>query len=264
MGQMDQEHHLAIGEQLRVTREGRKLSLEHTATHTRIRLRYLIALETGDWSSFPSATQARGFLRAYCNYLDLDMSELDTPAQPAALSSAAVEEPADIESTEPLNEAGTVARVETVETPLVALGHRLRVQRELLGLSLEDVSRYTHLREHYLEALEDGALDDLPSPVQGRGMLKNYASFLGLDPEPLLLNFADGLQARLAERRGGRIPRRPAPRRNNARPLISMDLILAVVLGIVRAWDGAIHVASDQGQGSTFCLYLPLVTDDRL
>ena len=38
----------------------------------------------------------------------------------------------------------------------------------------------------------------LPSPVQGRGMLKNYADFLGLESDTLLLTFADGLQTGLA------------------------------------------------------------------
>ena len=63
------------------------------------------------------------------------------------------------------------------------------------------MERHTHLRLHYLKALENGALEDLPSPVQGRGMLSNYAAFLGMDADPLLLRFADGLQARLKLRR---------------------------------------------------------------
>ena len=83
---------------------------------------------------------------------------------------------------------------------LTSVGDALRKQRELLGLSLEEVARHTHLRVHYLQALEDGNFEMLPSTVQGSGMLKNYASFLGLDPEPLLLLFAENLQARLRER----------------------------------------------------------------
>ena len=69
-----------------------------------------------------------------------------------------------------------------------------------MGLSLEEVEKHTHLRPHYLQALEDGDLDALPSPVQGRGMLDNYASFLGMDPDPLLLRFAESLQSRLSVR----------------------------------------------------------------
>jgi cytoskeletal protein RodZ len=84
-----------------------------------------------------------------------------------------------------------------IEAFFIDVGQKLRHQRELLGLSVEDVERQTRLRTFYLRALESGELDKLPSPVQGRGMLKNYAAFLGLDPEPLLLRFAEGLQMRL-------------------------------------------------------------------
>ena len=48
--------------------------------------------------------------------------------------------------------------------------------------------------------MEKGHLDDLPSPVQGRGMISNYANFLNLDGESVLLRFAEGLQLRRLER----------------------------------------------------------------
>ncbi len=48
--------------------------------------------------------------------------------------------------------------------------------------------------------MESGKLDNLPSYVQGRGMLNNYAKFLNMDTEGLLLLFADGLQTKRNER----------------------------------------------------------------
>ncbi len=80
------------------------------------------------------------------------------------------------------------------------IGGKLRGQREGLGLSLAEVERYTRLRQHYIQALEDGLFESLPSPVQGRGMLSNYATFLNMDEDALLLRFAEGLQARRIER----------------------------------------------------------------
>jgi cytoskeletal protein RodZ len=96
------------------------------------------------------------------------------------------------------------------------VGKLLLHQRELLGLSIEDIERHTHLRQHYLQALEAGYLEGLPSPVQARGMLNNYAAFLGMDPEALLLRFADGLQARLQAKRA--IQSEGEPRFATARP----------------------------------------------
>jgi cytoskeletal protein RodZ len=80
------------------------------------------------------------------------------------------------------------------------IGAQLRERRELISLTLEEVERHTKLRAAFLKALEEGAFDKLPSPVQTRGMLANYAAFLDLDVEEILLRFADGLLARRREK----------------------------------------------------------------
>jgi len=69
----------------------------------------------------------------------------------------------------------------------------------MLHLSIADAERFTRLRGRYIQALEEGRVEDLPSLVQGRGMLSNYAEFLDLDAEDLLLQFAAGLQTRRLE-----------------------------------------------------------------
>jgi cytoskeletal protein RodZ len=80
-----------------------------------------------------------------------------------------------------------------------AIGEDLRKAREALGLSLADVERQIRIREIYLGAIEEGNLDQLPSTVQGRGMLSNYASFLNLDAENYLSRFAEVLQQKRLE-----------------------------------------------------------------
>jgi cytoskeletal protein RodZ len=61
-----------IGDLLREAREARGHSLEDVEKATRIRAKYLEALESGDFGVLPSATQARGFLRNYAQFLGLD------------------------------------------------------------------------------------------------------------------------------------------------------------------------------------------------
>ncbi|MFZ1039949.1 MAG: RodZ domain-containing protein [Anaerolineales bacterium] len=80
------------------------------------------------------------------------------------------------------------------------LGQQLRQRREMLSLTIEEVERHIHVRATFLSALERGALEELPSAVQTRGIFSNYASFLDLDSDLLMLRFADGLQARHRER----------------------------------------------------------------
>lgn len=66
------------------------------------------------------------------------------------------------------------------------LGHILREARENKGLTLEEAQEATRINARYLEALETGQYDQLPTAVHVRGFLRNYARFLGLDPAPLL------------------------------------------------------------------------------
>ena len=66
------------------------------------------------------------------------------------------------------------------------IGHILREARENKGLTLEDVQAKTRINVRYLTSLENGQYNALPTPVHVRGFLRNYARFLGLDPQPLL------------------------------------------------------------------------------
>ena len=66
-----------IGQRLKKAREYRNLSLEKAADATHIRSVYLRALEADDFSTMPSPVQARGFLRNYAQYLNLDL-DLET------------------------------------------------------------------------------------------------------------------------------------------------------------------------------------------
>lgn len=65
-------------------------------------------------------------------------------------------------------------------------GQLLRQAREAQELSLADVESQIRIRQRYLAALEAGEWDDLPNETVGRGFLRKYAAFLGLDIEILL------------------------------------------------------------------------------
>ena len=66
------------------------------------------------------------------------------------------------------------------------LGTLLREAREARGVTLADAQEATKINSRYLEALEDGRYDALPSEVHVKGYLRNYARYLRLDPKPLL------------------------------------------------------------------------------
>ncbi len=128
------------------------------------------------------------------------------------------------------------------------IGRLLRESREKLGLTLEEVERTTRIRKRHLEALENGEIGELPSPVQARGFLRNYADFLGLDAEAVLLQFAEDLQAgsrRRAKGSGEQARTRSEPVRVRSRrfPWLTSDLFVAMAIVIavfgVLIWGGS-------------------------
>ena len=222
---------VAIGKILQAAREDHQLTLEQVAAATHIRLHYLKAMEAGNFESLPSRVQVKGFLRSYASLLGLDETAL------LEMLERGPDDNFDIPALEPTPEPQATDSLSTKDNPVsrfVQIGQQLSEQRELLGLSLEDVERHTHLRIRYLRALETGDLDGLPSPVQGRGMLKNYADFLGLDAESLMLTFADGLQVGLTQRRPETISDQPQTSRREPkrRRFPNRDILIGVFVAV--------------------------------
>ncbi|MDP9264874.1 MAG: DUF4115 domain-containing protein [Chloroflexota bacterium] len=65
-----------LGEILRAQRERKKITLDQAADDTRIRERFLRALEDGDYESLPGAVYTKGFVSNYAEYLDLPTAKL--------------------------------------------------------------------------------------------------------------------------------------------------------------------------------------------
>ena len=66
------------------------------------------------------------------------------------------------------------------------LPERLYDARERKGVDLYRAERDTKIRARYLGALERGDYRELPGAVYTKGFLRNYALYLGLDPDEVL------------------------------------------------------------------------------
>lgn len=60
-----------------------------------------------------------------------------------------------------------------------------------MGIPLEAAEEKTKIRRKYLEALENEKFGLLPGRVYVKGFLKNYAKFLGLDPNMLVSSYEE-------------------------------------------------------------------------
>ena len=70
-----------------------------------------------------------------------------------------------------------------------SIGRYLRGERELRKFSLEEVSKFTRIKEQYLNAIEEDRYDLLPSAIYVKGYLTAYARYLGLDPNDTVLRY---------------------------------------------------------------------------
>ena len=71
-----------------------------------------------------------------------------------------------------------------------SIGTICRQAREAKGISQADAATETHIKAKYIEGIEADDFSAMPATLYAKGFVKIYAEFLGLDPAPLLLQFA--------------------------------------------------------------------------
>lgn len=112
------------------------------------------------------------------------------------------------------------------------LGEILRGQREKKSITLDQAAADTRIREKFLKALEDGDYQSLPGAVYTQGFLRNYAEYLDLEQDELVVLF---------HQERGTVAAEPARRFDPLRPIMRRSLIftpavlvpVAVLAGIV-------------------------------
>lgn len=340
-----------VGQILKETRSLKEISLQEVARATHIRLQYLQELENDCPELLPSRAQARGFLRLYATFLELDATELLTLLEAPQVvdeSIAKVKEPVEtierkvqpeeqkhVEEPSAESTAGEpptqpkkrfeisaklrelVNRLPKLEkkTPVAStedsqksdhgseqparpikkrskkekspkekpgqetqkaspkeipstqssvdifkeVGLQMRQRREKLGLSLSDVEQFTRVRRMYIQAIEEGNFEDLPSSVQGRGMVANYAHFLEMDQDAVINLYAEGLEAQRREKLQEKwTPKEPTIRvsvhiPDKIRRFLSPDLLfgsLVVIALFVFIFWGASQVFGNKNEAT--------------
>lgn len=72
---------------------------------------------------------------------------------------------------------------------MVRAGEKLSQARLEKGLSLEEVSKKTKIKENFLEEIEKGEYQKLPSVSYAQGFVRSYAKFLDLNEEEIMAIF---------------------------------------------------------------------------
>jgi cytoskeleton protein RodZ len=138
---------------------------------------------------------------------------------------------------------------------MASFGDTLRRERELRGVELREVAEATKISIRFLQALESDRIDILPGGIFPRAFVRQYATYLGLDPDRTVAEFVYAYGEHAGQ------PSTPAPARSRSlrMPVLVVVVVLAV-LGIA-AWAAlryeaqgatAEPVASASAPGTTF------------
>ena len=137
-----------------------------------------------------------------------------------------------------------------------SFGERLKREREMREVSLDELTKATRISQRFLDALENEDWKKLPGGVFGRGFVRTIAGYLGLDEESLLSEYdlARGDVARGSTRPEERIPPTPA-----WVPILAVVVICAGLAGLFfagrYAWRR--YTARHEGQSSSALVNAP-------
>jgi transcriptional regulator with XRE-family HTH domain len=109
-----------------------------------------------------------------------------------------------------------------------SFGERLRTERELRGVSLREIAEGTKISVRFLQALEEDRIDVLPGGLFPRAFVRQYALYLGLDPERATADFVSAHGEEPAERR----PHAAAPPRRARMSLGQLFFAAVAILAI--------------------------------
>jgi cytoskeletal protein RodZ len=72
---------------------------------------------------------------------------------------------------------------------MAPIGTELRRERELRGISLQEISDATKINIRYLRDLEEDRLDSLPGAFFIKGIIRSFAKYIGLDENTILNSY---------------------------------------------------------------------------
>jgi cytoskeletal protein RodZ len=121
-----------------------------------------------------------------------------------------------------------------------AFGERLRREREMRGITLDEISESTKISHRHLESLEKEDFDELPGGIFNKGFVRAYARYLGIDEEQAVADYSSASAEEPAPPDQFPLevhdkPNREMNPRRSLVPLVLAVIALVVVLAVLWA-----------------------------
>ncbi|HEV3039449.1 MAG TPA: RodZ domain-containing protein [Candidatus Angelobacter sp.] len=126
-----------------------------------------------------------------------------------------------------------------------AFGDRMRREREMRGVTLEEISESTKISKRALQALEEEDFDLLPGGIFNKGFVRAYARFLGIDEEQAVADFvaadtvnhAPEVESKFPLNLEDRAAKPPLNPKRSLTPVLLALLLLAAAAGGWTIWN---------------------------
>ncbi len=146
--------------------------------------------------------------------------------------------------------------------PSTPFGEQLKRERELRGVSLEEVAAATRIAPRFLEALENEQWDKLPGGVFNRGFIRAVGRYLGLDEDNLVSEYALQTKGRTDPGVVRDAPEKPEPMWGRIATLVGVLLAAMAVVAIAFHYlepriAARFHKSSSGGSGATYANSVP-------
>jgi cytoskeletal protein RodZ len=146
--------------------------------------------------------------------------------------------------------------------PSTPFGEQLKRERELRGVSLEEVAAATRIAPRFLEALENEQWDKLPGGVFNRGFIRAVGRYLGLDEDNLVSEYALQTKGRTDPGVVRDAPEKSEPMWGRIATLVGVLLAAMAVVAIAFHYlepriAARFHKSSSDGSGATYANAAP-------
>lgn len=117
-----------------------------------------------------------------------------------------------------------------------SFGERLRREREMRGISIEEIAEATKIGSRNLRALEEEHFDQLPGGIFNKGFVRAYSKYLGLDEEQAVADYV-AAESAFRESTTGQldVPVENTRRSSKAFPAVIV-LLIAIAAGGFFGW----------------------------
>src|SRR5271169_6736207 len=132
------------------------------------------------------------------------------------------------------------------KTPVGSFGDRLRREREMRGVSLDDIADATKIGTRLLRALEEEHFELLPGGIFNKGFVRAYSKYLGLNEEEAVADYLEAAGETtpdprvIAEQNSSRIDRsggEAGPSRQASFPIIPVLILLLLIAAGAGGWQ---------------------------